>query len=432
MLGLALVGAVLVITTMVGGQRGRHSNKDKWEACKAYWMAKGELAASGQDGDESKVMKLATDKFLLCYNGGMQRHNANEFIKRWATRGEPPNFSDRWRGHNQEVITDEQCSMCIAELRKGYYANGKHWWFTSLNHAAQRSELCPTVALCRALYSADHEYSMFRRLQEFDPLLIHLKPKTRHPLTPKIMEERCATSSFYLTQDKEFFERVFYIDQKVFLMHPASGMVIGYEADRDEYVTEIDDITFYNIATRKTELVRVEVYAMVNYHGGLCGWHVCHGTSGDDRVYLVRHPMLQNPWGACCGSLLAFSASCSASLHELSECLWLRRNTFHPALLPISTKLSSVSPCTWAGLPGMHRSACVGPSTWIARRLLSGKYTHTSTDPGHTFFPTPSAPCPHATWSWVDHTSSSNSLSSISSSLHSSLPNALAMPLLRE
>jgi hypothetical protein len=73
-------------------------------------------------------------------------------------------------------------------------------------------------------------------------------------------------------------------------MHPESGMVIGYAKDKEEYVAENEDITYYNVATRRSELVRVEVYAMVNYHGGLCGWHKCHGTAGDTRSYLVRHP----------------------------------------------------------------------------------------------------------------------------------------------
>lgn len=293
MLWILLPGVVFVTVAMVKGRHTPHSDADKWAACKAYWMAQGKLEACGQDSNERKVMELATTAFLEGYEGDLQRKGAADFIKRWATRTEPPHFSDRSRGHAQELMSDEECRKCIEELRRGYDANGRHWSYTSLDHAAQpeHHERCPTVAACRCRYG-DHEYSMFRRLQQFDPELIHVKPKTRHPLTPAIMLDRCNTSRFYLAQDEEYFQRVFYIDQKVFLMHPENGMVIGYAADKDEYVTEIDDITFYNVATRKTELVRVEVYAMVNYHGGLCGWHVCHGTSGDNRVYLVRHPLL--------------------------------------------------------------------------------------------------------------------------------------------
>jgi hypothetical protein len=291
MLSLELAALLFGVAMMVRGHHGRHTDEEKWTACKAYWRAKGVLEASGQQDDETKVLNLAADYFMDGSDGGWSIRAVREFIQRWANRTQPPHFSDRQRGHAQEVMSDEECRLCIEELRKGYVVNGKHWYYSSLRHASQHPDLCPTVAACRMRYSENRDYSMFRRLQQFDPQLIHIKPKTKHPLTPEVMQQRCETSAWYLQQDPEYFERVFFIDQKVFLMHPETGLVIGYGEDKNEYVAETDDITFYNIATRRSELVRVEVYGMVNYHGGLCGWHVCHGTTGDNRVYLMRHSL---------------------------------------------------------------------------------------------------------------------------------------------
>jgi hypothetical protein len=216
MLGLALAGIVFAIAAMAHPGYGRHTDYERWCACKAYWVAKGELKACGQHENERKVLKLAAANFIADCGGDWTTRAARDFIKRWGTRPEPPHFSDHWRGHAHGLMSDEECKTCIEELRKGYEANGKHWFYSSLHHAAEHPEYCPTVSECRGRYSEDHDYSMFRRLQQYDPDLIHIKPNTKQPLTQKILQQRCKDSTFYLEQDAEYFERIFYIDQKVF------------------------------------------------------------------------------------------------------------------------------------------------------------------------------------------------------------------------
>jgi len=364
MYSLFLLLWVLVAATVK--LRSRHRDDARWTAVQAFYMAKGRLTANNRNPTDNEILNLAVELYKKERTWHCGERALKEFIVRMLDRPLPP-IPDKRRARLGPNMTDRECAMCIRELRNGFLVYGKKHLYSSLDHAAQMRDLCPTVAKCRLRYSPDDSYGMWRRLREYDPDLLHIKPTSRATLSPKTLAERARLSAWYLQQiaeDEDFLKRIFFIDQKTITVHPETGTVIGYKRDRDGLVAYNDNPVVFNPITGKKEVLHIEFYAMVNWHSGLCGFIVCQGTTGEPRVYRVGNPLSQvNTVGGWEASMHAFTALCRAPSHASSPYVASSRNTPHPFATPIALHVISRSFCTWGGISDIGKSECVTPST---------------------------------------------------------------------
>jgi hypothetical protein len=208
-------------------------------------------------------------------------------IKRWALQNPDPGYADMPRGRPEPYMSDAECRKCIAELRKGYWESDRHWHFATLRHAANNKQECPTIAECIKRYSPNTEDGMWRRLRRYDPNLIHITTPVKHVLTPAQMEARLGVARFYSRQNLSYFHRIFQVDAKSMRFCPTTGYAIGYVGDTNHSV-QMEPATYYNHEAHKLEIVTAKFYAMANFHAGVCGFHVCQGTTGFKPKYMVR------------------------------------------------------------------------------------------------------------------------------------------------
>lgn len=291
---LPLIIAAVLSSSLVGAAKisSRRSAAERANATRAYNIAFGELRGSGLPTDDASILSRSVDVYIELYGWNRGARALREFINRWALKHEFGDVHDIPHGRPCEM-TPEEIKGCIEELRGGYKIGGKKHLFSSLDHAAE-SGICPTVKLCRARYSPHNSSGMWERLHKSDPKLIHLKPTAKKPMSPAIKAERVKCCKFYLDKfdnDFEYFKRIFYIDQKTIKMHPEAGWCIAYRDDRDDWVVELDDVRGRSVITGKSEVIKVEFYAMVNWHGGLVAFQVCQGTTGQPLKFKVSyHP----------------------------------------------------------------------------------------------------------------------------------------------
>ena len=323
---------------------GPRSEEEKYNARRAYAWAEGTLMNSGKDYTVNDVLRLATHMYFENFDTDMKPPNLNQFIKTWAVIHPEPDFRCHNRWGPPERMSDEECAKCIEELRAGYVMDNQRFGWTSLDHAAQHPDLCPTVAECRRRYSERREDGMWLRLEKYDSNLIHIKPSKCSPLTDEVKAERVSSCKDYLDkleENPDFLKRIFFIDQKTYFMQPKLGWVIGYKTDEEDWVVGMKDITNYNAITHRQDIVEVQTYTMVNWYGGVCGFHICQGTTGARKIYRVcelpshgtpgvgclavhMHPKLclrLSPTQNCC-------ARCSAAARSSPHVL-LPRKTLH-------------------------------------------------------------------------------------------------------
>jgi hypothetical protein len=330
MLGV-LAGVVLlaVVYWLVGASHGRHTAEEKEWAKGAFEQAKGWYLCRGNPTPgQAPLLKKAVDIYLERHGLGSFSNTRclHEFIERWAVQH--PRLSDineAPRPGPTPHMTDEECERCIAELRKGYYVGDVHWYFTSLSHAAQHSDI---VAEYRHRYSPNDESGMWKRLRTYDPKLIKFTPKLVPPMPAALARERVATSAFLYSQGLAYLKRVFWIDEKVVYMEPKSRSVIGYEDDAGNVVLEIDQIKYYNAISHQNDHIRVCFYSMVNYWKGACGFWVSQSTTGQPQKYKVNaHPLFLTTLAGTPVSLHAERASSRAACQLPSLWSSSRRST---------------------------------------------------------------------------------------------------------
>jgi hypothetical protein len=206
--------------------------------------------------------------------------------------------------------------------------------------------MCPTVAMCRERYHSDRDDGMWQRLLRYDSNLVHIKPVTKPVLSEAVKAQRVYTCDAYLRaleQDPYLLHRYFYIDQKTFLIAPKLGWVIGYKTDREDWVASIDNVTHFNAITHKDEIVEVHTYTMVNWHGGVCGFRICQGTTGTPQTYRASVIYPSNTRGGAFATIHAVNAVCRASSHSGSLWSVSRRSTLHPPANATLQKLWSIS-----------------------------------------------------------------------------------------
>lgn len=327
---LPFIIAAVVSSSLVGvmAKGGRRAEEERANATRAYYTAYGELRALKLPTDDSAILSRAVEVYIELYGWDKGTRALREFIHRWVQTHKFGDVHEISHGQPRK-ITPEECEQCITELRGGYFiGKGKHL-FSSLDHAAE-SGICPTVKLCLARYSAS---GMWRRLQDFDNQLIHLKPIAKKPIPLHIKAERVDCCKLYLDKydnDFDYFKRIFFIDQKTLLMHPQSGWCIAYRDDKEDWVVELDDVRGHSVITNKSEVFKVEFYAMVNWYGGMVDWQLCQGTTGNPRHFKVSHPpqrvLLYRTASDRMGGYASWALEgCGISRHTYMPCSYMPR-----------------------------------------------------------------------------------------------------------
>lgn len=361
---------VVACALMVRRAGGGHTDAERLLAHDCYHEALGALESKGGRFDDDTLFSRATDIFLRKTKLYYSRQSARQFVVRWAHHAFTSH--DKPRSGRPPRMTDDECALCIAEVRKGYVDDsGRRRGFTDLSHASQFRVLCPTVALCRPRYAADPE-GMFQRLKRFDSNLVRIKPTKKRMFTPHQKEERLAYCRLHLGQPPEYFHRFFFIDAKTLLLEPASDWIISYRDNTDLCYFFSPDIKAYNRMAHSNDTIKIEFYAMVNWWGGVCGYVVCQGTTGVEPRYKVcpYFSLLKILGGGHASH--AATAACSARAHEAASWSAFRRSTCMPfgAARARALKASSIRSCTACGLLLMHplrpRPPCVHPSTCTA------------------------------------------------------------------
>jgi hypothetical protein len=242
----------------------------------------GRLKTKTHKPSEEEILHVAKSIFedLLLENHLTHRvGDVKKFIKRWKQR--LGDYRDKPKGHPKIRMTDEECRICIEELRHGYEVSGDRLPFASLDHASQMPHLCPMVAGCRMRYRSHR--GMWQRLRRYDPDLKCYKTVTKKLiLTDKLRKERFHDASFYLAQDDEYLRRIFFIDAKTLFMAPKHGWCIGYKGDPFGLV-QCSQAIYY-----KQDVVKVKFWAMANYYAGVCGCWIAAGTTGKEMKYKVN------------------------------------------------------------------------------------------------------------------------------------------------
>lgn len=281
---LALVAAVAT-----SALRARNEEYKRQWARAAYMHAKSELPPGKVS--KNKLLRLA----VAFYRKSFRRYPSSDealrqFIWRWG-RDKRAHLVDLPRWAQRSMMTDAECEQCIQEIRAGYSMGDVKFGFVTLDDAATRKHpdltyICPTVHKCRRRYNTSH--GMMDRLKAFDPKFTHITVRHVDPLTPKLKARRVRECRTLLSQGLERRKRTFYIDAKTLLVSPKSHQVIGYKEDMEKYgMLPVGGAKWRGVVTKQRALIKIQIYCMVNWHGGVCGMWVCQGSTGVADVYEV-------------------------------------------------------------------------------------------------------------------------------------------------
>jgi len=289
--------ACLSVLSAVWWLTGRHTADERMN-CKLAWeWACGNLDGADRTVSHEEILELAVEHYMKKYPEVFPNKRAcRAGIRRWVEKhSSPSDFRDTPGPGQPSFVTDDECQQCIDELKAGYYDDHGHFWlYQSLTEAANLGR-CPKVAECLERYSHADQSSLWRRLRQYDPQLVHFKPRRSHQYDPRLLKERHDAARTLNGWDFLKRWRVFFIDEKLVLFIPKIGTYIGYMGDDGEIFIEVDDPKWYNKISHTSELVKVQFYSMVNWYAGVCGFELCQSTTGMTKKYKVRHqPTLLN------------------------------------------------------------------------------------------------------------------------------------------
>ncbi len=285
----ALLALIAALATVAANTR--HTLREREQAKIAYTV--GRCKCNGRRPSRNEVLNHAVPWYrshMPYYPGSNEA--LRQFILRWG-RDVRPVLTDLHRSVQRSLMSDAECKQCIEEIRAGYYKGDVLFGFSSLDHAANHRRTdgrfsCPMVHDCRKRYQGRNSHGMMDRLRAFDPKLTHFKATPSDPLTPELMARRVCEARILLSQGLERRKRTFYLDAKTLLVCPTSHQVIGYKEDMEKYGhPPVGGARWKGVVTEQKGLIKIQFYCMVNWHGGVCGFWVCQGSTGVADVFEV-------------------------------------------------------------------------------------------------------------------------------------------------
>lgn len=273
----AYTACISVVTSALGLMTSRLSSEKRSWAVEAIGAARIELANKRGRVTEAALVSEAA-RLLDIMHPGHGISNKHRFIRTWWPRLAKGDTREAPRGP-RSPISDEQCHVCIDEIRKGVPTSDGH--FEPFVNIRQARLYCTTLNHLMNKYRYT-DAGMLGRLRAADPGLRHYKARVKPHLSDTLKQERITVCNFLLKQPLEYFKRIFWLDCKTLYCKPKAGYVLIHEADRHKLVIEDERQNF-----KFADTIRIQLYAMCNWHEGIVAMWLTQGTTGQPLRFSV-------------------------------------------------------------------------------------------------------------------------------------------------
>lgn len=278
-----------VLVWAVGLMSSRLSSEKRSWAIEAIGCARKELGSKRiRVTDKALIAEAARQLNIIHPGHGIS--NPRRFIGTWWPRLAKGDTHEAPRGP-RSPITDDQCKVCVDEIRKGMPRSDGH--FEPFVTIGQARLYCTTLNHLMNKYRYS-DAGILRRLRAAVPELRHCRARVKPHLSDKLKQERVDACTFLLKQPLDYFKRIFWLDCKTMYCIPKAGYVLIHEADMHKLVMEDRRMNL-----KFADAIRIQLYALCNWYEGIVASWLTQGTTGQplrfsvSGVLIAAHHVLQ-------------------------------------------------------------------------------------------------------------------------------------------
>lgn len=264
-----LLSAVVCVAVLAGAVVKPLRNwRRRMAAIKAYGAAEVDLRREGLEPTDEQIKERAVALMGILYSG-LSIFQRRRYID-WASAATSTGvFADAPRSGRKPKLSEADGLRVIAELRKGFFVDGKLRPFPDVQTAQEHN---PEIARILGKAGYKKPCDALDRLQAIDKELKHLKVHVIPQMSAQLLRERVLTCYWLASQSLDYFKRVWWMDCKTLHCHPKAGYALAHKEDTD--------LRFVEDPRMKSNDDVIKFYAVANWHYGIAMWWFCQGTTG--------------------------------------------------------------------------------------------------------------------------------------------------------